>query len=49
MKVAVRTGNYFALKADRSSQFDGVNRCGFVHEDGKPKNPFAGKRFEEAF
>ena len=49
MKVAVRTGNLFALKADRSSQFDGVNLRGFVDEDGKPKNRFAGKRFEEAF
>ena len=49
MKVAVRTRNLFALKADRSSQFDGVNLRGVVDEDGKLKNPFAGNRFEEAF
>ena len=47
MKVAVRSGNLLALKAHRSSQFY-VNHCGFVDEDGKPKNPCAGKRFEEA-
>ena len=47
--MAVRTGNLFALKADRSSQFDGVNLRGFVDEDGKPTNRFAGKRFEEPF
>ena len=38
MKVASRIGNFFALKADRSSQFDRVNHRGFVYEDGKPKN-----------
>ena len=47
-KVAVRTGNLFPLKADRSSQFDGVKLRGFVDDDGNPKNPFAGKKFEDA-
>ena len=49
MKVAIRIENLFNPKADRSSQFDGVNLRGIVDEDRKPKNTFAGKRFEGAF